>query len=100
SSLRSTVATSRAPWKSTARRSDMTAAASNPQLSAADLARDYGYCARHWTRLAAAGKIPGASQPIDGGRWWFDPAQFKRWWDAGKREIAAWPGYTAEAKPI
>ena len=31
----------------------------NAQLRASELARTYGFCPRHWIRLAAAGKIPG-----------------------------------------
>src|ERR1700760_585707 len=38
---------------------DMTPAA---QLKASEVAKRYGFTARHWTRLAAAGKIPGAWQ--------------------------------------
>lgn len=47
------------------------------QLRACDLARDYGFTARHWLRLAAAGKIPGARQPAGaGGHWLFERRGF------------------------
>src|SRR4051794_33481884 len=68
-----------------------------PQLTASELAREYGFTPRQWTRLAATGKIPGAPQPSGaGGQWLFDAAVFRRWWEARKREVEAWPGYTAE----
>jgi hypothetical protein len=44
------------------------------QLTAPDLAREYGFTARHWTRLAAAGRVPGARQPAGpNGQWLFEP---------------------------
>jgi hypothetical protein len=65
------------------------------QLRATDIARDYGFTPRHWARLAAAGKIPGARQP--GGRrghWVFDRRVFVAWWQSVQREGPTWPGYT------
>jgi hypothetical protein len=32
-------------------------------IPASDIAARYGFTARHWIRLAAAGKVPGAKQP-------------------------------------
>src|SRR5262249_37175903 len=41
---------------------------------------------RHWTKLAAEGRIPGASQPCGPrGHWVFDAIMFVEWWNAGKR---------------
>ena len=44
-------------------------------LTAKAISERYGFTPRHWTRLAAAGKVPGAYQPGgDGGQWVFDSA--------------------------
>jgi hypothetical protein len=37
-------------------------------IKAAEIAREYGFSTRYWTKLAAAGKIPGATQPSGPGR--------------------------------
>ena len=67
-------------------------------LTASALARSYGFTPRHWIRLAAQGRIPGARQPFGPrGRWVFDASIFKSWWAAQQREIPQWPGYTREA---
>jgi hypothetical protein len=45
-------------------------------LTAAELSKTYGLTARHWIRLAARGKVPGAYQPAgEGGKWLFDEDQ-------------------------
>src|SRR6266436_6143047 len=72
-----------------------------PQLTATQVAQEHGFTPRHWTRQAAAGKIPGARQPSGpGGQWLFDAAMLRRWWETRKREVEAWPGYTAEGVSI
>lgn len=56
------------------------------QFTAPQIAERHGFTARHWTRLAARGIIPGARQPSGpGGHWLFDYAEFKKWWDAARR---------------
>src|SRR6516164_137484 len=58
-----------------------------PQLRAADLVARYGFTGRHWRKLAAEGRIPGASQPCGPrGHWVFDAILFDEWWRAGRRE--------------
>jgi hypothetical protein len=74
---------------------------SRTQLTSADLASEYGFTARHWTRLAAEGKIPGARQPCGAnGKWLFDTVVFQRWWKSREREVTQWPGYSAEVGRI
>src|SRR6185503_12214974 len=69
------------------------------QLTATQLSKEYGFTPRHWARLAASGKVPGARQPAGpNGQWMFDPVAFKRWWDSREREVESWPGYTKEVK--
>jgi hypothetical protein len=69
------------------------------QLTAAEIAKEHGFSARHWTRLAAGGKVPGARQPAGTrGQWLFDAVVFRRWWSTRIREVEAWPGYTAGAE--
>jgi hypothetical protein len=63
------------------------------------VARQYGFTARHWIKLAAAGRIPGARQPFGArGAWVFDALLLAKWWDASTRKVETWPGYTVEAK--
>ena len=70
-----------------------------PQLRTADLVVRYGFTARHWTKLAAQGRIPGARQPCGPrGHWSFDARLFAEWWEAGKREGVQWRTSTSEAK--
>jgi hypothetical protein len=65
--------------------------------TAREIADEYGFSQRYWTRLAAAGKLPGAYQPGgDGGQWMFDRAAFRRWWSSTQRRVRQWPGYTSE----
>jgi hypothetical protein len=67
-------------------------------LRASDLSREYGFTARHWIRLAAAGRIPGAHQPSGhGGGWLFDRQAFVAWWRSTQHEVSTWPGYTEGA---
>ena len=74
---------------------------SKSQLSASDLAREYGFTPRHWTRLAAAGRVPGARQPSGRlGQWLFEAAIFRQWWNSRKREVAIWPAYSVEGERI
>ena len=70
-------------------------------LTASQIATDYGFTARHWIRMAAAGKVPGAYQPGgQGGKWLFDAQAFARWFKNTNRRVESWPGYTKEAKSI
>src|SRR5688572_17298606 len=71
-----------------------------PQLRAADLARDYGFTARYWIKLAVAGRIPSARQPSGpGGAWLFDPVSFADWWDKSEqRQAAPWRRSSSAAK--
>src|SRR5262249_58633274 len=72
-----------------------------PQLRASEIARAYGFTSRHWIRLAAAGKIPGAWQPSGpGGGGLFDQAQFVAWREASKRRATPWRASIDEAKRI
>jgi hypothetical protein len=58
-------------------------------LTAEDLARDYGFSSRHWTRLAASGIVPGATQPTGkNGKWFFDETTFRNWWASRHREVS------------
>ena len=60
-----------------------------PQLRTADLVARYGFTERHWRKLAAEGRIPGATQPCGSrGHWVFDARLFAAWWEAGRREAA------------
>ena len=64
-------------------------------VKASDIASEYGMSARHWIRLAKAGKIPGAWQPAGPrGHWLFDAVAFEEWRKASNREVGARPGYT------
>src|SRR6516162_815627 len=57
-----------------------------PQLRTPDLVARYGFTAQHWIKLAAEGRIPGATQPCGPrGHWSFDAILFEEWWNAGKR---------------
>lgn len=68
-------------------------------VTAATIASEYGFTARHWTRQAATGNIPGAYQPSgEGGRWVFDREVFRRWWATKQREVSAWRGSTNAGK--
>jgi hypothetical protein len=65
------------------------------QLTARQLSQKYGYTDRHWIRMAAAGKIPGARQPFGhGGTWFFDEDTFLVWWNAKDRGVRAWEDST------
>lgn len=49
-------------------------------MTATDIAAVHGMTPRHWTRLAAQGRIPGAWQPGGaGGKWLFDREPFETW---------------------
>jgi hypothetical protein len=75
------------------------AANRTPQLRASEIARMHGFTSRYWTRMAAAGRIPGARQPSGiGGAWVFDARQFAAWWESRTKRVEAWPGYTVEGK--
>lgn len=65
-------------------------------VTASQIAQEFGFSARHWTRAASAGKVPGACQPSGpGGHWLFDVALFRRWWTAKQKDIPEWQGYTS-----
>ncbi|WP_156295746.1 hypothetical protein [Methylobacterium aquaticum] len=56
-------------------------------VSAADLVEEFGFTERHWTRMAAAGRVPGARQPFGPrSRWVFDLATLREWWVAAEKE--------------
>jgi hypothetical protein len=60
-----------------------------PQLTAAQVAAEYGYTAKHWGRLAAAGRIPGASQPLGaGGQWFSTRKRSARWWQTASERFS------------
>lgn len=60
-------------------------------ITATELASDYGFSRRYWIRLAAQGSIPGAHQPSGpGGKWVFERAAFKRWWQTHGRDVGEW----------
>ncbi|WAJ27160.1 helix-turn-helix domain-containing protein [Antarcticirhabdus aurantiaca] len=64
-------------------------------VTAKVIAEEFGLSARHWTRMASAGKIPGAWQPSgEGGHWLFDLDAFRRWRTSTQKKVAEWPGYT------
>ncbi len=52
-------------------------------VSAARLVEEFGFTERHWIRMAAAGRVPGARQPF-GPRssWVFDLTAVRRWWES------------------
>src|SRR5262249_10340347 len=73
--------------------------ASCPQLRTAQMVARYGFTARHWTKLAASGRIPGAHQPSGmKGHWVFDARLFASWWQAGRREALKCQISTGAAK--
>jgi len=68
--------------------------------TAREIADEYGFSQRHWTRCAAQGMIPCAYQPSgDGGRWVFDREAFRRWWKSKQRRVSQWPGFTGGVQP-
>ncbi len=70
-------------------------------VTARTIADEFGLSPRHWTRMAAAGKIPGAWQPSgEGGAWLFDIDAFRRWRVSNQRKVSEWQGYTSAAKSI
>lgn len=51
-----------------------------PYVRASLIAQEFGFSSRHWIRLAAAGKIPCATQPSGpGGHWLFELDAFREW---------------------
>ena len=61
-------------------------------VSAAEIAKVHGMTPRHWTRLAAAGKVPGAWQSAGtGGKWLFDPLRFAEWKAEQMKGESLWP---------
>lgn len=55
-------------------------------VSAADLVAEFGFTERHWTRMAAAGRVPGARQPFGPrSRWVFDLTAVREWWAAAEK---------------
>lgn len=68
-------------------------------VPASALVERYGFTARHWIRLAAAGKVPGAFQPFGAhGRWVFDLDVVARWWDAQRKQVTEWPTSTSAGR--
>lgn len=57
----------------------------------ADLVAEFGFTERHWIRMAAASRAPGARQPFGArSRWVFDLDALQTWWDAAEEERSAW----------
>lgn len=68
-------------------------------VSAARLVEEFGFTERHWIRMAAAGRVPGARQPFGPrSRWVFDLTAVRRWWEASLRTATAWPTATPVGK--
>ena len=57
------------------------------QLTARNIAEDFGETSRHWTKMAEAGLVPGASRPSGKAPWLFEVAVFKAWHEAGQPPI-------------
>ena len=73
--------------------------ASRP-VAAKHLVEEFGFTSRHWIRMAAAGRVPGARQPFGpGSSWVFDLPAVRRWWDASTRTVAEWPTSTSGGRP-
>ena len=66
------------------------------QLTARNIAVDFGGTSREWTKKAEAGLIPGASRPSGKAPWLFDVAVFRAWHEAGQPAI---PRPVAPAAP-
>src|SRR5258708_37478422 len=61
------------------------------KLTATEVARLFGYSARHWRRQAALGKVPGAHQLFGPrGHWVFDDDELRKLCRTRKREVAPW----------
>ena len=58
------------------------------QLTARNIAEDFGETSRHWTKMAESGLIPGASRPSGKAPWLFDVVVFRAWFEAGQPVIA------------
>ncbi|MBC8131013.1 MAG: hypothetical protein H7Y08_11925 [Rhizobiaceae bacterium] len=56
-------------------------------LTARNIAEDFGETSRHWTKMAAAGLVPGAFQPKDKTGWLFDADAFRVWHEAGQPKV-------------
>ena len=67
------------------------------QLTARNIAEDFGETSRHWTKMAEAGLVPGASRPSGKAPWLFDVAVFKAWIEAGQPAIPK-PVYVKPSK--
>lgn len=68
-------------------------------VKAKDIAKEFGSTPRHWIKLAASGKIPGAWQTGDEGScWMFDIEAFRRWQKSKIMRVEEWQGYTKGAK--
>ena len=60
-------------------------------ITASQVAERYGFTSRHWIRMAAEGKAPGAFQPSGpGGRWMFDPDELAAWWETKRAKPDNW----------
>src|SRR4051795_9401002 len=72
----------------------MARAAGHVDVSA--LVEEVGFSARHWIRMAAAGRVPGARQPFGpGSSWVFDLRAVRQWWDATAKAVPEWPTSTS-----
>lgn len=75
-------------------------------LTARNIAEEFGETSRHWTKLAAAGAVPGARQPKDKATWLFDLDTFRAWHAKGQPRVetpapakAPAPGRTGGSSP-
>ena len=69
------------------------------QLTARNIAEDFGETSRHWTKMAEAGLVPGAARPSGKAPWLFDVAVFKAWFEAGQPAIPK-PVYVKPSKAL
>ena len=71
-------------------------------VGTSEIVEEFGFTARHWNRMAAAGRVPGARQPF-GPRssWVFDLDAVRAWWAASEKtsETAAVPARAKTPRP-
>ena len=56
-------------------------------VSASEIVEEFGFTTRHWIRMAASGRVPGARQPF-GPRssWIFDLNAVRAWWASTEKK--------------
>jgi len=68
-------------------------------LTAQQIAAEFGMSSRHWVRMANAGSIPGSWQPAGkGGQWLFNKQRFEAW--QSQRMDEKWRKSINEAQSI